>query len=494
MRSACVVLVVMVAATAWAQSGRKTVIVAGGDCADPTLISGAKDFRDTASRLLGGQLMEPEAVLDIVRPRPTRSMQDMERQVESAKALFYGGQPERALELVERSLVELERASPEAKPWAVTQAALVLTALVQKNLDHPKEMNDAFRRIVRLDPTFKLDPDAHPPSAIAALDAVKKELNRNRKATLQVRVDAGPAATVYVDGLAMGATPLKLELPPGTYRVSLGAPGMLSFPHRVELPRDTKLNVDLSFEGSLGVQAPLCLSGSDDGAAMKLASLVAAENVIILRNTGKRVDPPFINGALFDLATGKQERGGAVTPDRLPKLATFLITGKEQLGIERNAPVAEKKVPVADPVKLEPLPPPPPLVVDARQPTFDATSGVSTGRVTSFVLLGVGAVAILTSVVVYAAEEKSRGRYISVVDVKGGGKLPGSDFPELFTETVGVMGAVDNNRVLTGTLIGVGVGAAVAGVVGLVLFPDSSTRVSVSASPSGGAMSVSGRF
>ncbi len=491
MRSACVVWVVMVSATVGAQSGRKTVIVAGGDCADPTLISGAKDFRDTASKLLGGQLMEPEGVLDIVRPRPTRSMQDMERQVDSAKALFYGGHGERALELVERSLVELERASPEAKPWPVTQAALVLTALVQKNLEHPKEMNDAFRRIVRLDPTFKLDPDAHPPSAIAALDAVKKELSRNRKATLQVRVDAGPAATVYVDGLAMGATPLKLELPPGTYRVSLGAPGMVSFPHRVELPRDTKLNVDLTFEGSLGVQAPLCLSGTDDGAAMKLASLVAAENVIILRNTGKRVDPPFINAALLDLSTGKQERGGAVTPDRLARLATFLITGKDQPGIERSG--TPEKVAVAEPLKLEPPPPPPPLV-DARQPTFDVSSGVSTGRVTSFVLLGAGAAAILTGVLVYSSGEDDRIRFYGVADQTYGGRLPDSNLPELYPEIVRRMNAIDANQVATGTLIGAGIGAALAGGVGLLLFPNSPTRVSVSPTPSGGAMSVSGRF
>lgn len=486
-----VVMVVLVSATGSAQGGRKTVIVAGGDCADPNLISGAKDFRDTASKLLGGQLMEPEGVLDIVRPRPTRSMQDMERQVESAKALFYGGHGERALELVERSLVELERASPEAKPWPVTLTALVLTALVQKNLEHPKEMNDAFRRIVRLDPTFKLDPDAHPPSAIAALEAVKKELGRIRKATLQVRVDAGPAATVYVDGLAMGATPLKLELPPGTYRVSIGAPGMLSFPHRVELPRDTKLNVDLAFEGSLGVQAPLCLSGTDDGAAMKLAQLVAAENVIILRNTGKRVDPPFINGALFDLTTGKQERGGSVTPDRLARLATFLITGKEQQGIERNGAAPDSRAAITEPVKLEPPPPP---RVDARQPTFDVSSGVSAGRVGSFVLLGVGAAAVLTAALVYSAGEEDRIRFTGVVDQTNGGKLPASNLPMLYPEIVGRMQAIDANRVLTGTLIGAGVGAALSGGVGLLLFPNSPTKVSISPTPSGGAMSVSGRF
>lgn len=483
MRTVSAVLVALaVGSPAWAE--RKTVIVAGGDCSDPTLISGAKDFRDTASKLLGGQLLEPESVLDIVRPRPTRSVQDIERQVESAKSLFYGGQGDRALELVERALIELERASPEAKPWPVTQTALVLQALVQKNLEHPKEMNDAFRRIVRLDPTFKLDPDAHPPSAIAALDAVKKELLRNRKSTLLVRVDAGPAATVHVDGLAMGATPLKLELPPGTYRVSLTSPGMLSFPHRVELPRDSRLNVDLAFEGSLGLQAPLCLSGADDGAALKLGQLVAAERVIILRNSAKRVAPPFIAGSSYDLSSGQQERAGSVAPELLSKLATFLITGKEQTGI---GPLAQAKAPVADPVKVEP---PPPAPIDARQPTFEVSAGTSTARIASFSLLGVGGAAVAMGAITYAVFSADRQRLAGITPT---GKLPPYDLP-VGEEAVRRVREVDFNRAFAFSLIGGGIGAIAAGVLGVVLFPARNTSLSMSADPTGASVQLRGQF
>lgn len=487
MRTVCWV-VLLVASVGWAE--RKTVIVAGGDCADPTLISGAKDFRDTATRLLGGQLMEPESVLDIVRPRPTRSLQDIERQVESAKALFYGGQGDRALELVERALTELERASPEARPWPVTQAALVLQALVEKNLEHPKEMNEAFRRIVRLDPTFKLDPDAHPPSAIAALDAVKKELARARKAPLQVRVEAGPAATVYVDGLALGSTPLKVDLPPGTYRISLSAPGMLSFPHRVELPRDSKLNVDLAFEGSLGLQAPLCLAGADDGAAIKLAQLIAAERVIILRNTAKRNAPPFLSGALFDLSSGQQERGGSVTPDLMANLATFLVTGKEQAGIQISAGAAEK-LPVAEPAKVEPAAPPP-MVVDTKQPTSGG-GGVSTAWVTSFVLLGAGAVAVVAGAGVYLDKQADYERRRLPGITRDDGRLPETSFP-VGLEALGLMASIDANRALSFSLIGGGIGALVGGALGLLLFPSGNATVVVSPTASGASMQLSGKF
>lgn len=488
MRTACVVVVM--STMAWA--GGKTVIVAGGDCSDPTLISGAKDFRDAATRLLGSELMEPESVLDIVRPRPTRSLQDIERQVESAKALFYGGQGDRAVELVGRALIELERASPETKPWPVTQSALVLQALVQKSLEHPKEMNDAFRRIARIDPGFKLDPDAHPPSAIAALEAIKKEFARARKATLQVRVDSGPAATVYVDGHPMGTTPLKLDLPAGTYRVSLGAPGMLSFPHRVELPRDSKLNVDLAFEGALGLQAPLCLSSADDGAAIKLAQLVAGESVIVLRNTARRSSPPFISGAVFDLANGQQERGGSVIPELIANLATFLITGKEQAGIQLTGRQGERQpVTVLEPAPLEPAPPPVKDPIAAPPAVSLSAPAPASARVASFTLIGVGGAAVVGGVIGYAAGEWERARLIGITTSMG--KLPLTSL-EVGEEALRLMSSIDSVRAVCFGLIAGGAGAALSGALLLWLFPGSPATVAIGPSPGGASVQLGGRF
>jgi hypothetical protein len=505
MRTASLVWVLILSTSVWAQS--KTVVVAGGDCSDPSLISAAKDFRDSAAKLPDAHLMEPESVLDIVRPRPTRSLQDIERQLESARSLHFSGQDPRALELIERALIELERASPDARPWPLTQSALELQAMVQSALEHFKEMNDALRRIVRLDPTLKLDTNKSPPSVVAGVEALKKEFARTRKSTLLVRVDAGPAATVFIDGQPMGATPLKIELVPGTYRVSLSSPGMLSFPHRVELPRDTKLNVDLAFEGSLGLQVPLCLSGTDDGSAIKLGQLVAADKVIVLRNTAKRGGPPFISGTLFKLADGQQERSGSVMPELLPNLATFLITGKELPGIRMDAPAkpvaAIVKEPVKEPVTepaKEPVKdapkatvgqPPPAPVVEATQPTFNVSGSVSAGRVGSYTLIGVGAVSVIVGAVLFGSYADARDRLVGITRTDG--KLP------LYELTVGkealeLMKTIDTNRVLSFALIGGGIGAAAAGALGMLLFPAQNTKVAMSVSPGGASVQVSGSF
>lgn len=479
MRSAWMAGVGVWCAATVATAAPRTVVVAA-DCSDPALIDAVRDFRAAAEPLLGTQLLDSESVLDIVRPRPTRSMQDIERQVESARALFYGGQPERSLELVDRALLELERASPEAKPGPATQQALVLRALVLKAVDRPKEMNETFRRLARLDPQFKLDPDAHPPSAIAALEAVKKELGRARKSPLSVRVEAGPAATVFVDGQPVGQTPLELVLTHGAYRVQLVAQGLVSFPHRVEVPREVRLAVDLAFEGGVGTQAPVCLRpGTDEGAALKLAQLVTAERAIVLRNTAKNGAPTVITGALFELSSGKQERVASVPLAHLGKLATFLVTGLQPLGLQ---PVPQLEA--SPPVKEEP-------VVFMPSPLAAPAQGPRAGRIASFALLGVGGAAAVSGVLVWVSGAESRRRLVGIT------RPDGTFFPsstEAGREALALVGSVDAANAATLGLVAGGAGAIIAGVVGLVLFPAAETNVAVTASAGGAAVQLSGRF
>lgn len=504
---------VLLGAAAFA--GQKTVITTAGDCADPGLISGAKDFRDATKKLLGADVLEPDSVLDIVRPRPTRSVQDLERQVDSARTLFYGGQNERSLELIERALSELERAEPDAKPWKVTENALVLQALVLKNLERTREMNEAFRRIVRINPAIKLDPEAHAPSTIAALEAVKKEVARVRKVTLSVRVESGPAGSVAIDGQVMGTTPLKVDLIPGVYRVSLINGAALSFPHRVELPRDAKLAVDLAFEGAVSRQLPLCLAGVDDGAAIKLAQLVGAERLIVLRNMAKGGAPTYVSGALYDVATARQERTGSVAPDLMANLATFLVTGREVAGVRRpdvavtavnppppsdlpSAPVEEKAPPqVVEPPKEVPVaressPPP-------AAPSREAPRG-NGGRIAGGVLIGLGVAAIVTSVPVFFLDvEGNNGRAQGLSPEARLAQLaPNQVLPDPETpagqEALLLYRHINDRNVVGATLLVSGAAFAVGGLLAVLLFPPSAPVVSLAPTRDGASLSLSGSF
>ena len=496
-------LTLLTAATALAE--KKTVLVSAGDCTDPTLITATRDLRDAAARLLGPQLVEGEVVLDIVRPRPTRSLAEIDRQLDSARTLFYGGQGDRALELVDRALEELERASPETRPWASTANALVLKALIARGAEKPKEANEAFKQIARIDPAFKLDPDAYPPSVVSAFEATKKELARARKTMVLLRAESGEA-TIFIDGRPMGTSPLKVELIQGSYRVALVQGSAVSFPHRLEAPRDSKVNVDLAFEGSVSAQPPLCISGNSEGSAVKLAQLVAAERVVVVRNTGRRGEPPFFSGAVFDLSTGRKEREGAVQPELLTNLATFLVTGREMTGVKKvGAPEptkpAEVKPTETKPEDVKPgevakpvdTKQPEPVVLAPKSIEPSVVEPVSSGlgaRVVSITLIAAGAVSFAAGIATFTSLSAERTRYLGITQM---GILP-SPNTSARQDALDLAAQLDGNATATWLLIGAGVGGAAAGILGLVLFPAAPVKVSASAAPGAGALFVRGSF
>lgn len=500
MRIACVM--VLVAGSAWAG---KTVVLTAGDCSDAALINSARDFRDAARPLLASEVIEDESVLDIVRPRPARGLQDLARQVESAKTLFYDGQNDRALELVQRAVTELERAEPDSKPWPVLESALLLQAEIEKNLGHTTEMKDAFRRVVRINPKVKLNPDAHAPSVIAAVEAMKKELAKSKKGTLQVRVDNGPAATVAIDGLVVGATPLKLELVPGSYRVSLFSGGQLSFPHRVELPREgALLSVEYGFEGAVSRQAPLCVSAAADGHALKLAQLVGAEKVIILRNRAQQGGPTYLSGTLYDLATATEERTGSVAPGLIRNLATFLVTGKSQEGVQQLKP---PPMVTAAPGESPPPPPvaeTPPATVEAKreappveqalEPAAPVETAVKAGwppmRTAGVVMLASGVAVAGGGVGLYLGGTETRARLQALKQPDGTYGVTDRERADaaylLPQRTFFDVGGV--------AMMAVGGAAAVTGAVLLVVAPPGTPVVTAAPTTGGAQVMVSGSF
>lgn len=491
-----------------AEAARKVLVVGAGDCREPTLTTSVKQFHDEARALLKTQLFEPDVVLDAVRARPQRSLQDVQRQVDSARTLLYGGENERGLELVRQALLELDKASPQVNPWPVTTAALLVQSQLYKNLDRAKDANEAYRRVLRIDPSFALDPDAYPPSTLQAFEAVRKEVTRAKKATLVVQ--STPAgASVFVDGKELGKTPLKLELVPGSYRLGLMQDGRVSFRKPVEvkdLRRETTLQVDMAFEGAVSQQPPLCVSAADDDQARKLGALMVADEVIVVRNAATPGNPPYVTAVLYD-ASGHQSRNGGAGPEAIGNLATFIVTGEQREGVHKGTtPPAPEVVAVTttspDDAKatLEPKKDsaPAPRLQPSREPEPPAplppdvsASGPSTARIASYVLLGAGVATAVGGLIVYGTGAGDRDALASLT--LGDGRLypPGTSNHD---NAVALMPRIDANRALAFTLLGAGAGVAVAGILGVVLFPGQATQVAVFPTGQGGALSVSGQF
>jgi hypothetical protein len=450
------------------------------------LLSAVTHLQDGARDLVKTELFEAEAVLTVVRPVASRSVEALARQVQTARSLFYdapnASQNARALELVDQALLELERASPLARPWPVISDALVLQALLfqaQQLRGAPtREPAEPFRKLLRVDPSYRLDPDSFAPSFVQALEVVRKEVQRKRGAVLQIS-SAPLGAQVFLDGREMGKTPFKQELARGEYRVSLVLGEGLSFPHRVTVGRDGPLVVDMAFEGGVAQQSPLCVNSSDDdGLALRLAATVSIEQTIVVRNTASKGDPAYITGALYD-ARGERTRNAGVRPEQLRDLMLYLFTGKP------DPPFPPPQLPLPTAEVAAPRP-------QALQSSSFLPANSSGFRVASAVSLGLG-VALLASGAVTSLSGIAEREALTAERQANQNRLPRDP-----TGSLGRLDAIAANEALSFGLIGLGVGTAVAGIVGLVLFPAPKVQVAVApalrAGSTGASISLAGAF
>lgn len=103
---------------------------------------------------------------------------------------------------------------------------------------------DAFRLVLRLMPErAPLDPARYPPEVIQAFAAARKPLGT--PGGLDVRSTFN--ASVYLDGVRVGATPLDIEIAPGPHYLLLSDPEYKAAGRRLDVvPRErTSLNVEL---------------------------------------------------------------------------------------------------------------------------------------------------------------------------------------------------------------------------------------------------------
>lgn len=502
-RSWLAVAVTVVAVEGWAAP--KTLVVGAGDCQAVDLVSGVGDFSSALRGRLKTDLYEPDVVLDIVRPRPTRTLDDVQRQVESARTLFYNGQNERALDLLKQALSELERAPLTGEPWKVMSQAHALKGVVLLGLGKKAEAQEAFRVVLRVEPTLALSKDDFTPSVLSQFEALRKEVARAKKA--QVQVQSTPAgAEVLVEGRVMGVTPLTLSLPPSTYRLMVRAQERASFLRVISVPREGVVLIDLESEGALSTQAPLCLNAKDkpaEVAALKLANTVTADDLVLVRREGPRSTPGSFVAARYEIRTGSVVREGRVqAPLRgkpaYPALADFILTGQgSSVIVTPDAPasmvVVEKKDPSGGGVVVERLAEatpqenftPPPF------PAPEVKTTMSGARVASFVLLGVGAAVAVTGAVLEGLNLPRVAAYEALLDANG--RLPEPSLPT-HRQALDLGQAVTQSRTVNFALLGVGVGVLASGLVSFFVFPGTSAQVTVAPGPGGGALFVSGAF
>ena len=455
-------------------AGPRTLAVASGDCRDAELLNAATSFSDAIGSRIGAEAVDPAGVLERFRPRPTSNLDDVKRQVDAAQTQFYSSQYDKALEGARSAQHELERMPPSVKPWKLTAQARVLEGLVLKAQNKKQEATDAFRRVLRIEPDFKLDPDYYTPATIAQLEQVRKETAKLKRVELSV-TSTPPGAEVILDGQSVGKTPFKGNYLPGNYRVVLASGELTSFVYDVKLAKAEEVQVDFAFEGGLRNTLPLCVTaeaGQGYERALKLGARVNAEQVVVLRIESRSGEPGWATAVLLEVNKGTRLReGGMKAPnsrksDGLAELAGFVLTGNGTARVVpfNGAPGVGAAAPIANTPVAEAEPEHGPAIDSVGPPMEMRASRRGVGpRVGSVVLMAAGVIAVGIGTALYVSGGANRDSLARLLDANG--NVPPVGTPE----HDGALRMIDqNNRTTLVSALAIGIGAAVL-VTGFVL-------------------------
>jgi hypothetical protein len=116
----------------------------------------------------------------------------------------------KAVELAESALAELV-------DFELLISAHVELAVAELAMKKTEEAEAQLMRALELRPKLELSIDRYPPRAVQAFEKAKKKASAKKRSRLNVSSSPG-LATVEVDGIARGDSPISVELPPGRHR------------------------------------------------------------------------------------------------------------------------------------------------------------------------------------------------------------------------------------------------------------------------------------
>ena len=485
------VVVLALALGGVAGAAPRRVVVASGDCKDAELSGQSKAFYDKLVSRPGENVLSAADFAERLFPQPSGSFDDIKRQLEAAQGQFYEARHARAAQAIDDVLRQVPRLPPGEARWKLYVDTQLLLAMNQRALGRVKESDDAFRKVLRLEPAYTLDPDYYTPSTRQAFDKLRGELARGKKVKLSVKSNLSPSE-VFLDGRSMGQTPLVLQVPAGTYDLSVKKGEALSFPRQLPVQGvETPVLVDLAYEGAISASPFPCLasdgeSGTELSHAVRLGGTLGVEEVIVVKLEGTHSGPRWLAATVLNVEGGQKLREGGVKTqgldapsESLSALVDFVTTGKDQPSLV-----------VATPNHQPPWEQP---SVAVLTPEVTAKSGaVRPLRVVSYVTLGAGVAALAGAGLVRLSVQPE---WEELTDPKNGhltgGKIQASD-----TRGVQLLRSVTKKQ---NTMVGLLVGSGAALATGTVLFflsPNEAPPVSVgvTAGPDGAGATLSGMF
>jgi hypothetical protein len=489
-----------------AQAAPRQMVVASGECKDAELTSQARAFHGALKARQDQAVMSPDAFGERLFPASKGSFEDLQRQLDAAQDHFYEARYARAEQAVNDALREISRLPAGDAHWKLYANAQLLHGLNYRSMGKVKESDAAFRNVLRLQPQFQLDPALFAPSIRQAFEKVRGEVIKSKKVKLSVKSTL-PASDVFLDGFKVGQTPVTVDVPAGTYDITVVKGSAVSFPRQIQAQgTDTPVLIDLAYEGSVSASPFPCLASTDKADertlnyAVRLGGALGVEEVIVVRLETPSSGPKWFAATVLNVEGGQKVREGGfktqgldAPPDSLSALVDFVTTGKAPPNLvvpNTNGKAPWSKPPSGDAPVASSLSP------DVSAPDRLPEGGVSGSsrsgsgmRTASYVAMGAGVAGFAAAGVVRFMAQKD----LDALDKHlVNGRIPRDDQEALkLRDSLAAKG-----NLMTGLLIGSG---AVL-TTGAVLFFTSPSNapppvnVGVSAGPEGASASFSGSF
>ncbi len=338
---------------------------------DAELAELAHQIRAACRDRIGGVEDVPTMRARLLGQASNATLSELDRAYGGALAVFQNGEFESALRTLHAIVEDLE-SLPETddsySQWVRAQLRLAHTALT---IARDTEAEDAFFALAKTEIGITPDQEQFSPSYRRRFDAIKAKVRALPARRLTVSSEGTPG-TVFVNGRPMGATPLALWLPAGTYRIG-GQSGDLRVPSfSIDLrAEDRSVVLDFALSESLRVNAgpglALPLARRGDGVVRAGAWLVVDKVIAVSRVF--EGEAAFLLGSMYDVRRGALLRegsvrmvAGSVPSANLGALAAFLLTGQSSRDVkERLDPSRPASPPVAAAVPAPQPPPTPPL-------------------------------------------------------------------------------------------------------------------------------------
>jgi len=265
------------------------------------------------------------------------TLSELDRAYAGALATYQNGDFEGAVRTLRAVIQDLDRLPPGAEAFSQWTRAMLRLARSEQTLGRGGESREVLERLVRANPTVKVDANQYPPSFVRQVDEVRARTAALAKRKLGVNATA-KGAKIFVEGREVGVAPLTVDLPPGRYRIS-GAMGALRVPAiQVDLTEEGQsitLNFALAEALRPTVGPGLALVEADRAKNLVAAGAWLGVDKLLAARLVTESGVEYLAAAMFDVRRGILQREGrvrlankAAPPGGLSALATFLITGQ----------------------------------------------------------------------------------------------------------------------------------------------------------------------